>query len=159
MPEGVPDDGLYHGPELDAAKDADGGPEQMGVCLTALASRRESFIDGQLAEAQKATAIVLGGKPAAGDEELAEVLLELKAAAEEALDEPLTDEQATLIAIRATIGGSWTYGMEIGLTLARQRQAQAAELDVVWDDQALPRVEGMLTRVDTRITMVEKVKL
>lgn len=152
---------LYHGPELDAAIASPANIGGMGVCLTALSSRRDAHIDGQIEEAQKATDVVLGGPAPDGPdgEELAAALRELVTTMQEGLGRDLTSEEATLLALRMVIGGSFSRGIEIGLTLARTRQAKARELEIQWDQDGEPHLEASFGFADTRMTVVEKVKL
>lgn len=132
----IPDDGLYHGSDLDAAANADEvGPEHMGVCLTALETRREAFLETQMKEARFATGLLVGDDPddpfdGEGRAEWRAGLLELKRTIEESNGKPMTAEEASVLALRTIIGGSWSRGMEIGLNLARNRQAKQRTWEV-----------------------------
>lgn len=137
-PDQGPDDGQYHGAELDAAMAMHEGPTGMGVCLTALASRRDAHVDQQVREARFATDVLLGDEPSEESmprgegvaEAMRKALLELKAGVEQATGEEMSREDATLLALRTTFGGSFSTGIEVGLNLARNRQQRQREWEV-----------------------------
>lgn len=97
------DDGLFHGPELDEAMTDVPGPEQLGVCITALHARRGDFVDGQL-------------KELVDEESRAEARKMLMDAGQ-----PFDDTNVDALQLRGVIGGSLTYGMAVGMALERMR--------------------------------------
>lgn len=90
----VPDDGLIHGPELDRAMVDAAAPGSMGICITALESRRQAFADDQLSTgAQEIDAVIRAEMPEG------------------------TEEAIQLAGLRQAIMASFTYGIAVGQSL------------------------------------------
>jgi hypothetical protein len=94
----------WHGLELDAAMAAAGAPDELGICPTALDSRRRAMIDAQL-------------ETLADPAERADTARLL---AEQGLS--TADESVDAIMLRGAIGGSWTLGLAAGLALAKVKK-------------------------------------
>jgi len=93
----------WHGAALDKAMHPDepSGPEGMGVCLTALDSRTQTVVDGQL--------------------ETWGVGSELFEQAKKSLMDaggPFDDDTVLAFCLRGAIGAAFTYGMASGIRLA-----------------------------------------
>lgn len=97
------DDGLFHGPELDEAMTDAPRLDEIGVCETALHSRRADFVDGQLDEL-------------VNEQSRAETRKLLMDAGL-----PFHDKAVDAFQLRGVIGGSLTYGMAVGMALERMR--------------------------------------
>ncbi len=151
----VPQDGLYHGPDLDAAATAMGGPEKMGVCLTALNDRRERHVEAQLDELTKMT----DTSEEMPEEPITQAVRDLRALISERTGEDPSPAQVTALAMRIVIGGSYSAGIEIGLNLARQRLAKARAARLHFDDAGTVEVEANWGLAAADVEMVEKVDL
>jgi hypothetical protein len=92
---GPADDGRFHGPELDQAIERAPAPADLPVCATAFHERRKTHVDHQVEQAIGQQAIE--GKPADND-------------------------TVQMVQLRAVIGGSFTYGMAVGLELGKRLQ-------------------------------------
>ncbi len=121
----VPDDGLFHGPELDRALKAasETPPDQMGVCPTALDSRKGAFLEQQLDEA---------ADPGFA-KEIEKELLDAGA--------PFDKETIAIVQLRSTLGGSFTMGMGTGIGLLGAALDDEQRAAVEW---ALRTAEDLL---------------
>jgi hypothetical protein len=101
----------FHGDELaKAIERAVAGPEAMGVCMTALDTYTKTHIDQQMKEAETIDQDVR--------REMGPVLAEA--------GHDLTDEEVALLGIRTLVGGSFSFGIFVGLELERGRRAKEA---------------------------------
>lgn len=101
-------DELFHGDELHAAIErAVGGPPAMGVCETALDTYTQAHVDEQMKEALTV------------DEQVRRDLVPIL----EQTGEEITDAMIAAAGIRVLIGGSFSFGIFVGLELERGRRA------------------------------------
>lgn len=121
-PTDVPDDGRYHGPELDVAMEAANKllPHDLGVCETAFSTRKDPIIDQTLREG-------MDPEHAAG---LKKALMDS--------GQPFDDDLVSTIQIRGAVGGAFSYGISTGILLERQRlRALRRGAEVIGGDQVL----------------------
>lgn len=95
----------WHGDDLDAAMAKAGDPASMGVCLSALESRVRPFVDSQIEEMTDP-----------------ELLKDTEAMLAERMNGPVEEGMASLIQARSVIGGSFTFGIAVGLMLAADKE-------------------------------------
>lgn len=98
----------WHGPELDLAMEGANTrlPHMLGLCDTALGSRKEPIIEQTMEE---------GASP----EKAEEIRKELIAAGA-----PFDGETVQLVQIRTAIGGALSYGISTGILLEREALAR-----------------------------------